>query len=88
MLKLALVGATGLVGREMIKVLEERFPTTEFDFFPVASEKSVGKSVILNGKEFPVLSLQAAVDNKPNVALFSAGGSVSIEWAPKFSAVG
>lgn len=88
MLKLALVGATGLVGREMIKVLEERFPTTEFDFFPVASEKSVGKSVTLNGKEFPVLSLQAAVDNKPNIALFSAGGSVSIEWATKFSAVG
>jgi aspartate-semialdehyde dehydrogenase len=88
MLKLALVGATGLVGREMIKVLEERFPSTEFDFFPVASEKSVGKRVTLNGKEFPVLSLQAAVDNKPNVALFSAGGSVSIEWAPKFSAVG
>ena len=88
MLKLALVGATGLVGREMIKVLEERFPSTDFDFFPVASEKSIGKKIILNGREFPVLSLQAAVDNKPNVALFSAGGSVSIEWAPKFSAVG
>ena len=88
MLKHALVGATGLVGREMIKVLEERFPSTDFDFFPVASEKSIGKKIILNGKEFPVLSLQAAVDNKPNVALFSAGGSVSIEWAPKFSAVG
>lgn len=88
MLKLALVGATGLVGREMIKVLEERFPSTEFDFFPVASEKSLGKKVTLNGKEFPVLSLQDTVDKKPDIALFSAGGSVSIEWAPRFSAVG
>jgi len=88
MLKLALVGATGLVGREMIKVLEERFPSTEFEFFPVASEKSFGKKVVLNGKEYPVLSLQEAVNKKPDVALFSAGGSISIEWAPKFSAVG
>jgi aspartate-semialdehyde dehydrogenase len=88
MLKLALVGATGLVGREMIKVLEERFPSTEFDFFPVASEKSVGKKISLNGKEFPVLSLSNAVAKNPDVALFSAGGSVSIEWAPKFSATG
>ena len=88
MLKLALVGATGLVGREMIKVLEERFPSTEFDFFPVASEKSVGKKISLSGKEFPVLSLSNAVAKNPDIALFSAGGSVSIEWAPKFSAVG
>lgn len=87
MFKIALVGATGLVGREMIKVLEERFGNIPFEFIPVASSKSVGKKITLNSKEWNVYSLEQAIEMKPTVALFSAGGSVSIEWAPKFSAI-
>ena len=86
-MKVAVVGATGLVGGELIKVLEERkFPVTEF--IPVASEKSVGQSILFNGKQYKVVGLQTAVDSVPDIALFSAGGSTSTEWAPKFAEKG
>jgi aspartate-semialdehyde dehydrogenase len=86
-MKVAVVGATGLVGTKMIQVLEERnFPVTEL--IPVASEKSVGKEISFKGKTFKVVSMQTAIDMKPNVALFSAGGSTSLEWAPKFAEAG
>ena len=81
------MGATGLVGTKMREVLKERnFPVTEF--YPVASAKSVGKTVTFNKKEYPIISIQDAVDKKLDIAIFSAGGSVSKEWAPKFAAVG
>jgi len=86
-MKVAVVGATGLVGTKMIQVLEQRnFPVTEL--IPVASEKSVGKEVFYKGKAFKVVSMQTAIEMKPNVALFSAGGSTSLEWAPKFAEAG
>lgn len=86
-MRLALVGSTGLVGRVMIEVLEERkFPIKEF--YPVASERSVGKEIKLNGKSYKVISIEDAVSLKPDIALFSAGGSTSLEWAPKFAEVG
>ncbi|MFN8309407.1 MAG: aspartate-semialdehyde dehydrogenase [Chitinophagales bacterium] len=86
-MKVAVVGATGLVGGKMIQVLEERkFPVTEF--LAVASEKSVGKQVMFQGREYTVMGMDAAVAAKPDVALFSAGGSTSKEWAPKFAAAG
>ncbi|MBN8696486.1 MAG: aspartate-semialdehyde dehydrogenase [Bacteroidetes bacterium] len=86
-MKVAVVGATGLVGTKMIQVLEERnFPVTEL--IPVASERSVGKEVTFKGKKFKVVGMQTAIDMKPNVAIFSAGGSTSTEWAPKFAAAG
>ena len=86
-MKVAVVGATGLVGTKMIQVLEERnFPVTEL--IPVASERSVGKEVTFKGKKFNVVGMQTAIDMKPNVAIFSAGGSTSTEWAPKFAAAG
>ena len=86
-MKVAVVGATGLVGGELIKVLEERkFPVTEF--IPVASEKSVGQIILFNGKQYKVVGLQTAVDSVPDIALFSAGGSTSTEWAPKFAEKG
>ena len=86
-MKVAVVGATGLVGTKMIQVLEERnFPVTEL--IPVASERSVGKEVSYKGKKFKVVGMQTAIDMKPNVALFSAGGGTSLEWAPKFAAAG
>lgn len=86
-MKVAVVGATGMVGEIMRNVLEERnFPITEF--IPVASERSVGKKLIFNGKEYRVVGLQTAVEMKPDLALFSAGGDTSIEWAPKFAEVG
>uniref|UniRef100_UPI0039A572D4 aspartate-semialdehyde dehydrogenase n=1 Tax=Ornithobacterium rhinotracheale TaxID=28251 RepID=UPI0039A572D4 len=86
-MKVAVVGATGMVGERMLKVLEERnFPVDEL--VPVASEKSVGKEVIFKGKPYKVVSLQDGVDSQCDIALFSAGGSVSLEWAPKFAAVG
>jgi aspartate-semialdehyde dehydrogenase len=86
-MKVAVVGATGLVGTKMLQVLSERkFPVTEL--IPVASERSVGKEVIYNGKAFKVVSMQTAIDMKPAVAIFSAGGSTSLEWAPKFAAAG
>ena len=86
-MKVAVVGATGMVGEIMRSVLEERnFPLTEF--IPVASERSVGKKVAFNGKDYAVVGLQTAVDMAPDLALFSAGGDTSLEWAPKFAEVG
>jgi len=86
-MKLAVVGATGMVGNVMLEVLEERnFPFTEL--LLVASEKSIGKKISFKGKEYTVIGLQEAVDQKPDIAVFSAGGSTSLEWAPKFAAVG
>jgi aspartate-semialdehyde dehydrogenase len=86
-MKVAVVGATGLVGTVMLKVLAERnFPVTEL--IPVASEKSVGKKLSWKGKEYTVHSLEQAIAAKPQIALFSAGGSTSLEWAPKFADAG
>ena len=86
-MKVAVVGATGLVGTVMLKVLAERnFPVTEL--IPVASEKSVGKKISFKGKDYSVHSMQQAIDAKPAIALFSAGGNTSLEWAPKFAEVG
>ena len=86
-MKVAVVGATGLVGTKMLQVLEERnFPVTEL--IPVASEKSVGKEVTFKGKSYKVVGMQTAIDLKPAVALFSAGGSTSTQWAPAFAAAG
>jgi aspartate-semialdehyde dehydrogenase len=86
-MKIAVVGATGMVGEVMLQVLAERkFPVTEL--IPVASEKSVGKQIEWNGQIVTVVGLQTAVDMKPEIALFSAGGETSKEWAPKFAAVG
>ncbi|MCX6263675.1 MAG: aspartate-semialdehyde dehydrogenase [Bacteroidetes bacterium] len=86
-MKVAVVGATGLVGTKMMQILAERnFPVTEL--IPVASEKSVGKMVSFKGKEYPVVSMESAIAAQPAVALFSAGGSTSLEWAPKFAEAG
>ncbi|MFM7021389.1 MAG: aspartate-semialdehyde dehydrogenase [Flavobacteriales bacterium] len=86
-MKVAVVGATGLVGSQMIKVLEERnFPVTEF--IPVASAKSVGKEVAFKGKKYKIVGMDTAIAMKPEVAIFSAGGSTSTEYAPKFAAAG
>jgi aspartate-semialdehyde dehydrogenase len=86
-MKVAVVGATGLVGTVMMKVLEERhFPVTEL--IPVASEKSVGKKLSWKGKEYTVHSMEQAIAAKPHIALFSAGGSTSLEWASKFAEAG
>jgi aspartate-semialdehyde dehydrogenase len=86
-MKVAVVGATGLVGTKMLQVLAERnFPVTEL--IPVASERSVGKKVSFKGKEFTIVAMNDAIAAKPAVAIFSAGGSTSLEWAPKFAAAG
>jgi len=86
-MKVAVVGATGLVGSKMLQILEERnFPVSEL--IPVASEKSVGKDVSFKGKSYKVVSMTDAIAAKPDVALFSAGGSTSLEWAPKFADAG
>ena len=86
-MKVAVVGATGMVGQVMLKVLEERnFPVTEL--IPVATERSVGKEISFRGKTSKVVSMEDAIKMKPNVALFSAGGNTSLEWAPKFAEVG
>ena len=86
-MRVAVVGATGMVGEIMLQVLAERnFPVTEL--IPVASEKSVGKEIEWKGNTYKVVGLQTAVDMKPAIALFSAGGETSLEWAPKFAAVG
>ena len=86
-MKVAVVGATGLVGQVMIKLLEERnFPLTEL--IPVASEKSVGKKISFKGEEVVVQSVQSAIDLKPEIALFSAGGETSLAYAEKFAAAG
>ncbi len=86
-MKVAVVGATGLVGTVMLKVLEERnFPLTEL--IPVASEKSVGKLIKFKGKEYPIVSMDTAISLRPDIALFSAGGGTSTENAPRFAEVG
>jgi aspartate-semialdehyde dehydrogenase len=86
-MKVAVVGATGLVGTKMLQVLAERnFPVTEL--VPVASERSIGKDVEFKGKKYKVVSMTDAISAKPAVAIFSAGGSTSLEWAPKFAAAG
>ena len=86
-MRVAVVGSTGLVGTQMMKVLEERnFPVTEF--YPVASEKSIGKEVVFKGEHYKVIGMAQAVSLKPDIAIFSAGGSTSLEWAPKFAEVG
>ena len=86
-MKIAVVGATGMVGQIMLKVLEERnFPVTEL--IPVASETSIGKKILFKGNEFEIVSMQTALDRKPEIAMFSAGGTTSLEFAPKFAAIG
>ncbi len=86
-MKVALVGATGMVGQVMLKVLAERnFPITQF--IPVASERSVGKQVQYKGKNYSILSINDAIAAKPDIAIFSAGGDTSLAFAPKFAAVG
>ncbi len=86
-MKVAVVGATGLVGTKMLQVLAERnFPVTELIL--VASERSVGKEITYNGKQFTIVSMQDAIAAKPAVAIFSAGGDTSKEWAPKFAEAG
>lgn len=86
-MKVAVVGATGLVGTKMLDVLAERnFPVTEL--IPVASEKSVGKEVHFKGASYKVVGMQSAIDARPALALFSAGGGTSLEWAPRFAEAG
>ncbi|WP_432713356.1 aspartate-semialdehyde dehydrogenase [Pedobacter sp.] len=86
-MKVAVVGATGLVGTVMLKVLEERnFPLTEL--IPVASEKSVGKEITFKGKKYAVVNIDTAIAMKPDVALFSAGGETSLQHAPRFAEAG
>jgi aspartate-semialdehyde dehydrogenase len=86
-MKIAVVGATGLVGSKMLQILEERnFPVTEL--LPVASERSMGKQIEFKGKKYTIISADAAIAAKPQLALFSAGGSTSLELAPKFAAAG
>jgi len=84
---IAVVGATGLVGTKMMQVLAERnFPVTEL--LPVASQKSVGKEVLFKGNPLKVVGMQDAINSRPQIAIFSAGGSASLEWAPKFAEAG
>src|ERR1700735_2117034 len=86
-MKVAVIGATGLVGTKMLQVLEERnFPVTEL--IPVASEKSVGKQITFKGKQYKVVSVEDAIKQRPDIALFSAGGSTSLAQAPLFAAAG
>jgi aspartate-semialdehyde dehydrogenase len=86
-MKVAVVGATGMVGNVMLQTLEERnFLITELIL--VASERSIGKTISFKGKEYKIVSIQDAVNAKPAIALFSAGGDTSLEWAPKFAEVG
>ncbi|MCD6062401.1 MAG: aspartate-semialdehyde dehydrogenase [Flavipsychrobacter sp.] len=86
-MRVAVVGATGLVGSTMLQILEERnFPVTEL--IPVASSRSAGLKVTFKGKEYPVVTADVAITMKPALAIFSAGGTVSLEWAPKFAEVG
>jgi len=86
-MKVAVVGATGMVGNVMLKVLAERNFVID-ELIPVASAKSVGKEIEYKGKKFKVVSLQDAVNMTPDIAIFSAGGDTSLEWAPKFAEVG
>lgn len=86
-MKIAVVGVTGMVGEVLLKILEERnFPLTEL--IPVASKRSVGKTIIFKEKEYPIIEIYEALNQKPDIAFFSAGGSISKEWAPKFADAG
>lgn len=86
-MRIAVVGATGMVGQVILKVLAERnFPVTEL--LPVASARSVGKKVAFGGREWTVISIEEALASSPDIALFSAGGETSLDWAPKFAAAG
>ena len=86
-MRVAVVGVTGMVGEIMLNVLEERnFPITEL--LPVASARSEGKTIIFQGKDYTVIGLEDAVAQAPDFAMFSAGGQTSLDWAPKFAAVG
>lgn len=86
-MKIAIVGATGLVGQEILRVIDERSVAFE-ELLMVASERSVGKEIAFKGKTYKIISMQDAVDQQPDVALFSAGGGTSLEWAPKFAEKG
>lgn len=86
-MKVAVIGSTGVVGNVMLNLLESRkFPLSEL--IPVASVRSIGKKILFNDKQYSIVSIEDAVKMKPDIALFSAGGSTSLEWAPKFAAVG
>ncbi|MDM8159240.1 aspartate-semialdehyde dehydrogenase [Labilibaculum sp. K2S] len=86
-MRIAVVGATGLVGQKILEVLEERnFQISEL--YPVASEKSIGKEVVFNGKKYKVISMTDAIELKPQIAIFSAGGDTSLKWAPEFAKAG
>lgn len=86
-MKVAVVGATGLVGTKMLEVLAQRnFPVSEI--IPVASERSIGREIEFKGNKYKVVNIKSAIDAKPAIALFSAGGNTSLEWAPKFEAAG
>lgn len=86
-MKIAIVGVTGLVGRKMLEILEERnFPVSKL--FPVASEKSVGKEITFKNKKYKIINMHDAIANKPHIAIFSAGGETSLEWAPIFAEAG
>ncbi|MCT4603205.1 MAG: aspartate-semialdehyde dehydrogenase [Marinifilum sp.] len=86
-MRVAIVGATGLVGQKILDVLEERnFPIS--DLYPVASERSVGKEVAFKGNKYKVISMEDAIKIKPQIAIFSAGGSTSLKWAPEFASAG
>lgn len=87
-MKVAIVGATGMVGGVMMQVLEARLGHLVDTLLPVATEKSIGKTVRFKGREFPVIGMAEAVQEKPHLALFSAGGGTSLEWAPKFAGAG
>jgi len=86
-MKVAVIGSTGVVGNVMLSLLESRnFPLS--DLIPVASERSIGKKILFKEKYFNIVSIEDAIKMKPDIALFSAGGSTSLEWAPKFAEVG
>lgn len=86
-MRVAIVGATGLVGQKILNVLEERnFPVSEI--YPVASERSLGKEITFNGSKYKIISMENAIQLKPHIAIFSAGGNTSLKWAPEFAKVG
>ena len=86
-MKIAIIGASGLVGREVLRLLETRnFPFQSL--VPVASLKSVGKMVQCKGQSYDIISMEDAIRSKPEIAIFSAGGGTSLEWAPKFAEIG
>ena len=86
-MKIAIIGATGLVGQKMLEILEERHISIK-EMFPVGSKNSIGKSIIFNGNKYKVMAIEDAINKKPDFALFSAGGNVSLEYAPKFAETG